>query len=199
MTTSGYCECGCGQLTLISTKNDASTQRVKGRPMRFIRGHNALKSPPELLEGVTYIAKDCGYITPCWMWQGPIAHGYGIVHYQRREVRAHKYSHEVLVGSLPDNVVGHHKCRTKSCIRIDHVVWKTQSEHMRDHMLEDPIWPEIRKKAWKARALVTKLTEEGKAEIRELYSSGSYTQTQLGDMFGVSQGYISLLVKKSAA
>lgn len=36
------CECGCGKLTKIATKNDISTNRVKGRPMRFIRGHSSI-------------------------------------------------------------------------------------------------------------------------------------------------------------
>lgn len=34
------CECGCGKPTPISTRNDASMGRVKGKPYRFIKGHN---------------------------------------------------------------------------------------------------------------------------------------------------------------
>ena len=33
------CECGCGQPTMISTTNDANRNRVKGQPMRFVKGH----------------------------------------------------------------------------------------------------------------------------------------------------------------
>ena len=35
------CACGCGRPTRIATKNDASTNRVIGRPMKFILGHSA--------------------------------------------------------------------------------------------------------------------------------------------------------------
>jgi hypothetical protein len=34
-----YCECGCGILTKVSTVTDKSKNWVKGKPLRFIRGH----------------------------------------------------------------------------------------------------------------------------------------------------------------
>lgn len=36
----GYCQCGCGKKTNLATKTDGSTNKIKGRPMRFVRGHN---------------------------------------------------------------------------------------------------------------------------------------------------------------
>lgn len=36
----GYCQCGCGQKTKLSLKNDSSSGRIKGKPMRYLRGHN---------------------------------------------------------------------------------------------------------------------------------------------------------------
>jgi hypothetical protein len=36
----GYCHCGCGQKTKISTKNDSYRKWIKGKPKRFINGHN---------------------------------------------------------------------------------------------------------------------------------------------------------------
>lgn len=35
----GRCHCGCGQLTSVATRNDASTNRAKGQPMRYLPGH----------------------------------------------------------------------------------------------------------------------------------------------------------------
>lgn len=35
------CECGCGRKTAIPTVTDRSQGRIKGRPMRFVTGHNA--------------------------------------------------------------------------------------------------------------------------------------------------------------
>lgn len=36
-----YCECGCGQLTRVPTKNLTSRGWIKGKPLRFISGHNS--------------------------------------------------------------------------------------------------------------------------------------------------------------
>ena len=34
------CECGCGQPAPVATKTDTRRGRIKGQPLRFIRGHN---------------------------------------------------------------------------------------------------------------------------------------------------------------
>lgn len=43
----GYCHCGCGNKTPLSTRTRSDTGLVKGEPLRFIRGHigrlNAVK------------------------------------------------------------------------------------------------------------------------------------------------------------
>ena len=35
------CQCGCGQPTRIASVNDRSKGWVKGRPLKFLKGHNA--------------------------------------------------------------------------------------------------------------------------------------------------------------
>lgn len=39
-TRFGYCRCGCGQLSPIAKKTITKWGRVKGKPVRFIPGHN---------------------------------------------------------------------------------------------------------------------------------------------------------------
>lgn len=34
-----YCECGCGKKTTISKQNHRKHGWVKGKPLRFLRGH----------------------------------------------------------------------------------------------------------------------------------------------------------------
>jgi hypothetical protein len=34
-----HCECGCGQLAPVATRNDAKRGRIKGKPMRYRQGH----------------------------------------------------------------------------------------------------------------------------------------------------------------
>jgi DNA-binding MarR family transcriptional regulator len=43
----------------------------------------------------------------------------------------------------------------------------------------------------------TRITPEQKDEIRTLYGSGAFTQVMLADKFGLRQGTISAIVKKS--
>lgn len=39
----GYCQCGCGEKTRIPGNNDRSKGWIKGKPLRFITGHNLAK------------------------------------------------------------------------------------------------------------------------------------------------------------
>lgn len=41
----GFCWCGCGEQTAVPTKTNRRLGRVKGEPMRFIRGHAGRKWP----------------------------------------------------------------------------------------------------------------------------------------------------------
>lgn len=36
----GYCQCGCGEKTPIATRTSRTDGRVKGEPVRYVRGHN---------------------------------------------------------------------------------------------------------------------------------------------------------------
>ncbi len=37
----GYCECGCGERTTVSKYTYLAAGRIKGRPVRFVHGHNS--------------------------------------------------------------------------------------------------------------------------------------------------------------
>ena len=54
-----YCECGCGQVTRISSKTRAADGHIKGQHMRFIKGHNPRgKSKPRVsVEGYVNIRR----------------------------------------------------------------------------------------------------------------------------------------------
>ena len=34
------CECGCGEETRVASKTDPRREQTKGRPLRFVNGHN---------------------------------------------------------------------------------------------------------------------------------------------------------------
>jgi hypothetical protein len=41
MPPHGYCQCGCGQKTAVSNRNDYRDGYAKGDPRKFVRGHAA--------------------------------------------------------------------------------------------------------------------------------------------------------------
>lgn len=58
----GYCHCGCGQKTPVSTYSYAKEGRIKGQPIRFVRGHNNRK--PALPVEMKLCECGCGQPAP---------------------------------------------------------------------------------------------------------------------------------------
>ena len=60
--------------------------------------------------------------TNCWLWQATTVWGYG--YYQLavgRQVRAHRYAYEQLVGAVPEGLELDHKCENKRCVNPKHL------------------------------------------------------------------------------
>ncbi len=67
----GYCHCGCGQKTKISTRNDTTNGYVKGEPRHYVSGHNARRHP---FPGTVCCACGCGTIVKTY--EGRFAQGH---------------------------------------------------------------------------------------------------------------------------
>lgn len=75
-----------------------------------------------------------------------------------------------------------HSCDNPACINPEHLYLGSRKSNLRDSIL-------------KGRMLL-KLKPENLGEIRALYASGLHTQKEIGDMFGITQGAVSLIVNK---
>lgn len=63
----------------------------------------------------------------CWVWiAGRVRGGYGAFYDEGRQVRAHRFSYERLVGPIPEGLVLDHLCSNPSCVRPDHLEPVTQ-------------------------------------------------------------------------
>jgi hypothetical protein len=63
----------------------------------------------------------------CWLWTAATNEfGYGIFRIDGRNVRAHRWAYEDLVGPIPKGLVLDHLCRTPACVRPDHLEPVTQ-------------------------------------------------------------------------
>lgn len=58
----GFCHCGCGQETKIAPYSRKECGWTIGEPIRFVRGHNAVKNPID--QTPKYCECGCGQITP---------------------------------------------------------------------------------------------------------------------------------------
>lgn len=59
-----YCECGCGGLAPLSSYSQAKKGLVKGKPLRFIHGHNATRRDKPRSTAIKFCECGCGEISP---------------------------------------------------------------------------------------------------------------------------------------
>lgn len=126
----------------------------------------------------------------CWVWVGSITYyGYARFHITRLNcVMASRYQYFLCYGNFTTALRVCHKCDNPRCVNPEHLFLGTDKDNMQD------------KKA-KGRALngenikQHKLTDDQIDEIRGLWLTGEYTQSQIGSKFGVDQSHISLVVR----
>src|SRR3954466_3322641 len=64
LSKSMFCECGCGQKTPLARQSDTNRGWVRGKPIRFVNGHNkrlAIRVDPNNTEK---ICTGCGELKP---------------------------------------------------------------------------------------------------------------------------------------
>jgi hypothetical protein len=126
MQGEGYCECGCGGLAPLAQRSDPRRGHVKGKPHRFIAGHQRRPTKPQ------YEIRDCGYDTPCWVWQWSLkGDGYGQAVGPNGPGKAHRIVYERLRGPIPAGLELDHLCRNPLCVNPDHLEPVTHQENLR--------------------------------------------------------------------
>jgi len=162
------CECGCGQTTKPAPITRAARGWVKGQPMRFVMGHRCRDAAKD------YIERDCGYETPCWVWQRAFGHnGYGLAKCHGKMQNAHRFYWTRANGPIPTGMQLDHLCRNRACIRPSHLEPVSMTENVR-------------------RSASAKLTCAIVAEIRSSVLGTS--QAELARMYGVTASTINDVV-----
>lgn len=116
--------------------------------------------------------------TGCWIFLGHTNHkGYGYARFGgKKQIRAHRYFYEQLVGPIPEGYEPHHTCETKKCVNTDHMELLTMLEH-------------------KAKHGRLKLKPEDVVEIRERRALG-VPRKVLAEKFGIRVDYVSEITRR---
>lgn len=167
---SGLCQCGCGEMTSIAKQSVPEYGHVKGEHVRFRTGHVGRISPVE------YIEQDCGYISPCWVWQrARDHHEYGMSVYPNgQKGGAHRIVYERHRGPIPEGLELDHLCRNPPCVNPDHLEPVTRSVNSQ-------------------RGVRTQLTAAQVVSIKRLLPD--HSNREIADRFGVSLPIINNIRK----
>lgn len=120
----------------------------------------------------------------CWEWTGLLTHnGYP----KLARVRVHRWTYEEANGPIPEGMLVRHTCNNRICVNPKHLKLGTAADNTLD-MLKS------RRQASGSRVGTSKLTEQGVEDIRKAYAAGEHTQKELGELYGVCDVTIHLIV-----
>lgn len=124
----------------------------------------------------------------CWLWIGEIAdHGGGILRIGGQILSAYRLSYEIYTGEITNDLCVCHSCDIRACVNPNHLWLGTHAENMADAAKKNRMHPG-------EQSAQSKLKNEQVIEIINLYKTGSYSQQQLGKMFGVEHTQIHQII-----
>lgn len=129
----------------------------------------------------------------CWEWTGNKSNGYGYFALHNKRQRANRLAWIFCNGAIPKGEDYHgtlcvlHSCDNRSCVNPSHLFLGTQADNNNDCIEKNRINPT--KGTRNAQAV---LCDQDVRDIRKL--SGKLLQKDIGELFGVNQQCISLIV-----
>jgi hypothetical protein len=124
----------------------------------------------------------------CWLWTGLTKKGYGYFVINARQVRAHRFSYELVNGPIPDGYIVCHRCDNPACVNPAHLFLGTATINMADKMGKG-------REARGARIKKSTLTDADIRVIRARYSAGE-TQRAIAADFGVTNKAVGYIVRR---
>ena len=126
----------------------------------------------------------------CWNWLFSLQNsGYGKVWHRKRVMSTHRVAYELSYGHVPKGFHVLHRCDNKLCCNPKHLFLGTDADNMKDKVVKGRC-------TWGESNGGSKLTNKQRDEIRKLYSTGKWSQSKLGEIYGISQTRIGKVVNK---
>lgn len=130
----------------------------------------------------------------CWIWKNKKDKwGYGRftcgkVHGRKRQISAHRASHILFIGPIPDGLCVLHKCDTPACVNPRHLYAGTFQQNTADMM--------DRKRCRCGSSVANaKLTEDDVRKMRALHMDG-FGEDRLSKMFKVARSTARDVIKR---
>lgn len=137
----------------------------------------------------------------CWLWTACcFDNGYGAFRFNQKQVKAHRFSYELINGPLSDELRACHRCDElyprkdltyKRCVNPEHLFAGTQSDNIRDCFNKG--------RQRERRGIISnfaKLTEDEVRQVRTIYARGDISQQDVGILFGLTQTAVSLIIRR---
>lgn len=188
------CECGCGKPAPIARRTDEKLGYVKGKPVRFRRGHYLKKHPwkggrpwPAVEERFWSKVKKGEW---CWTWQAATSgNGYGAFRYKGKQEGAHRVSWMLVYGEIPEGLLVRHKCDNPICVRPDHLELGTISDNAQDMVIRNRA-PRKGGPPKGERNHSSKLNRKIVQTIRQKIHNNQATVKELATHYGVTEASI---------
>jgi len=124
----------------------------------------------------------------CWEWVGgKDKDGYGRMMIDRHNYRTHRLTYIETYGSIPEGLIICHRCNNPSCCNPNHLYAGTIRENSQQCTKEG-------RRVSGEKHYKTILSDKDILKIRSLYSTGTFSQRELGRMFGVTQAAIWYII-----
>lgn len=130
----------------------------------------------------------------CWEWTGARdGNGYGNLFDGEKMQKAHRLSHAIFIGPIPEKMLVMHSCDNPPCVNPKHLKAATYSENMQDASLKNR-WTAISFFRNPETHSHAKLDWDKVMKMRKMYASKFYTCAELGREFSVSSATARAIV-----
>lgn len=125
----------------------------------------------------------------CWEWSSTIeSSGYGIFTFNKKTYKSHRYSYEFYNKIAPLSLFVCHRCDNRKCVNPNHLFLGTHKDNMED------MAKKLRGTNGEKNTQ-SKLNTNDIISIRSAYNNLDIKMSEIAEIYGVSKGAISFLVR----